>query len=139
MSQDQKISKTPVRAVGKVLGELESEIMEIIWQSEEPVSVRVITEALQKKRKIAYTTVMTIMTRLVDKGLLKRATSDKAYTYQPAYSKDKFLTRISRQIIKNFVSSFGDAAIAHFAQEIDKLAPEKKKELTKLLKEAKKK
>ncbi len=124
--------------VGKELGELESEIMEIVWQSNEPVSVKAVAEMLQKDRKIAYTTVMTIMGRLVDKGLLKRKESSKAYSYQPAYSKDKFLTRISRQIIKNFVSSFGDGAVAHFAQEVEKIAPKKRKELQKMLKEAKK-
>lgn len=122
--------------IGKVLGELESEVMEIIWQSPSPVSVRVITETLQKKRKIAYTTVMTIMGRLVDKGLLKRQESGKAYIYQPAYSKDRFLTRVSRQIIKNFIASFGKPAVAHFAEEIDKLTPAKRKSLRKLLKEA---
>lgn len=131
MDTDQKI--------GKVLGELESEVMEIVWQSQTPVSVKAVTQILQKKRSIAYTTVMTIMGRLTDKGLLKRKEFGKAYTYQPVYSKEKFLTRISRQIIRNFISSFGESAIAHFAQEVDKLAPEKKEELTRLLKEAKKK
>ena len=120
--------------VGKVLGELESEIMEIVWQSSRSVSVREVTENLQHKRKIAYTTVMTIMGRLVDKGLLKRKESGKAYIYQPTYSKDKFLTRISRQIIKNLIANFGDIAIAHFAQEVDKLVPVNRQELLKILK-----
>ena len=130
MNTDQK--------VGKVLGELESDIMEIIWQSKGPISVRTVTQKLQKKRQIAYTTVMTIMGRLTDKGLLKRTESGKAYNYQPVYSKDRFLTRVSRQIIKNFVASFGDTAIAHFAEEIAKLEPAKRKNLTKLLREAQK-
>lgn len=124
--------------IGKVLGELESEIMEIVWHSKGPVSVRTVTQSLQKKRQIAYTTVMTIMGRLTEKGILKRSESGKAYTYQPVYSKEKFLARVSRQIIKNFISSFGDAAIAHFAEEINKLEPVKRKNLTKLLKEARK-
>lgn len=124
--------------VGKVLGELESEIMRIIWQSKSSVSVRDVTKKLRKNRKIAYTTVMTIMGRLVDKGLLKCNKSGKAYVYQPSYSKDKFLTRISRQIIKNFVASFGDAAVAHFVEEVGKLSSDKRAKLRKLLKEAKK-
>ncbi len=130
MNQNQK--------VGKVLGELESEVMEVIWQSPNSVSVRDITEILQKKRKIAYTTVMTIMNRLVDKGLLNRKQDGRAYLYKGAVSKDKFLTRISRQIIKNFVASFGDAAVAHFVEEVGKLSPAKRAGLRKLLKEAKK-
>lgn len=124
--------------VGKVLGELESGVMEIIWQSKGPISVRIVTQSLQKKRQIAYTTVMTIMGRLVEKGLLKRQESGKAYIYQPVYSKDRFLTRVSRQIIKNFIANFGDTAIAHFAEEVNRLTPNKRKELKKLLKEAQK-
>lgn len=104
------------------MGELESSVMEIIWQKSNPASVREITVQLQKKRKIAYTTVMTIMSRLVDKGLLHRQSEGRAYQYQPALSKDKFLTRISHQIIKNFISSFGDVAVVHFAREIDQNA-----------------
>lgn len=123
--------------VGKVLGDLESDVMEIIWQSKGPISVRTVTQSLQKKRQIAYTTVMTIMGRLVEKGLLKRKESGKAYIYQPTYSREKFLTRVSRQIIKNFIASFGDGAVAHFAEEVNKLAPEKRKQLHKLLKETK--
>jgi len=120
----------------KVLGELESEIMKIVWDCKSPVSVKAVTENLQKNRKIAYTTVMTIMGRLVEKGLLKRKTSGKAYDYQATYTKDRFLTKATRQIIKNFVSSFGDGAIAHFAQEVDKMPAEKKKKLVKILKES---
>ncbi|MBI2012031.1 BlaI/MecI/CopY family transcriptional regulator [Candidatus Daviesbacteria bacterium] len=124
--------------VGKVLGELESEVMEIIWQSKMPISVRTVTQILQTKRQIAYTTVMTIMGRLTDKGLLKRTESGKAYIYRSVYSKEKFLTRVSRQIIKNFVANFGDGAVAHFAAEVEKLEPSKRKDLTKLLKEVRK-
>ena len=120
------------------IGELEKEVMEITWQSQTPVSVKTVTQILQKKRKIAYTTVMTIMGRLTEKGLLKCKKTGKAYTYQPAYSKDKFLTRITRQIIKNFIASFGETAVAHFAQEIGNLAPQKRKVLKKLLRETKK-
>lgn len=130
MNTDQK--------VGKVLGQLESDIMEIIWQSKGSISVRTVTQNLQKKRQIAYTTVMTIMGRLVDKGLLKCAKTGKAYIYQPVYSKEKFLTRVSRQIIRNLMANFGEGAIAHFAQEVEKLAPQKRKQLREILKEASK-
>ena len=122
--------------VGKVLGELELDIMEIIWQSSGPISVRIVTQILQKKRKIAYTTVMTIMGRLTDKGLLKRTQSGKAYTYRSVYSKEKFLTRVSRQIIKNFIANFGDTAVAHFVNELEKMPIKRKAKLIKILKES---
>lgn len=121
---------------GRFLGELEKEVMEIIWQSTKPITVRLVFEAISKMRKIAYTTVMTIMGRLVKKGYLKTESSGKAYTYKALLSKDKFLTKVSRQIIKNLVSSFGDTAIAHFAQELEKIPADKKQKLVKLLKGA---
>ncbi len=119
------------------LGELEKDVMDLIWQESKPLTVRAIHDDLSKKRKLAYTTVMTIVSRLTEKGLLKRKVSGKAYLYQAAYSKDKFLTRVSRQIIQNFVSNFGEAAVAHFTEEIEKLPVDKRNKIVKMLKDDK--
>lgn len=125
--------------IGKVLGELEAEIMEIVWNSDDAVSVHSVANAVQRKRKAAYTTVMTVMNRLVEKGLLSRQLKGQAYLYHSTLSKDKFLIRISRQIIRNFISNFGEAAIAHFAEEVDKLSPQKRKQLQRVLKDSQRK
>lgn len=122
---------------GQFLGTLEKEVMDIIWSNKQEFTVKTVHGALSAKRKIAYTTVMTIMGRLVTKGILKKKVSGKAFLYQMAYSKDKFLTRISKQVIRNFVSSFGDIAVAHFAQELEKIPAAKKDKLLKMLKNAK--
>lgn len=122
--------------LGRVLGELESEIMEIIWSSPNLFTVRSVADSIQKKRKVAYTTVMTIMGRLVKKGLLKRKSNGAAYLYTSVYSKDKFLSRVSRQIIKNMITNFGDLAIANFSKEIEKIPPEKRRKLIAALKKA---
>ena len=124
---------------GRVLGELETKVMKTVWEKGKPVSVSDVVKVLSRKRTIAYTTVMTIMTRLNDKSLLKRTSAGKAYLYKPVFSKDTFLTRVSRQIIKNLVSSFGNTAIAHFAEELDNIPSDKKQKLLNILKEAKKK
>lgn len=116
-------------------GDLEKQVMDIVWKNSSPVTVREVLERISKKRKIAYTTVMTIMSRLTNKGLLKRERDgNKAYTYKSAYSKEKFLTKVSQQIIKNFISSFGQTAIAHFAEELGKIPVDKKHKLLKMLK-----
>lgn len=120
----------------RFLGELEKDVMKEIWTNKHPLTVKSVHEALNKKRKIAYTTVMTVMGRLVTKGFLKTTASGKAYIYQAAVSKDKFLTKISRQIINNFISNFGDVAVAHFAQEIEKIPAEKRDKLLKMLKDS---
>lgn len=123
---------------GKVLGKVESQIMEIVWQANKPISVAEVVSALSKKRKVAHTTVMTIMGRLVEKGLLKRIPSGKTHFFKPAYSQDVFLSRMSRKIIKNFVSTFGDKAVAYFSEELEKIPSEKKQRMLQTLKEAKK-
>lgn len=123
----------------QILGDLEKEVMDVVWESSSPITVRDVLERVSRKRKVAYTTVMTIMTRLSDKGLLSRKTNgSKAYAYQAVYSKEKFLTKVSKQIIKNFVASFGQAAVAHFAQEIEKIPADKRRKLLKLLKSSSK-
>ncbi len=124
--------------IGQVLGELESEIMNIIWEKNQSVSVREVVDALQLQRKIAYTTVMTIMGRLVDKGILNREGNGKAFVYKTVYTKDKFLSKTTHLIINNLVSNFGDIAIAHFAKEVEKITPEKRKRLLELLQEEEK-
>lgn len=125
---------------GKVLGERETEIMEVVWRTEDSISVKEVTELLKGKRKIAYTTVMTIMGRLVQKGILKRKSVKNhygyRYEYKPSYSKDKFLTKVSQQIIRSLVASFGDAAIANFTKEIEKIPLEKRQKLIAKLKKA---
>ncbi|MCK5332691.1 BlaI/MecI/CopY family transcriptional regulator [Candidatus Parcubacteria bacterium] len=105
----------------KLLGELEAEIMETIWKSKE-ASVREILECLQKKRKIAYTTVMTVMSRLFDKKILERRINDSgAYVYFPiSKSEQDFLMTSSRKAIDNLVKNFGEElAVSQFLDFIE--------------------
>ncbi len=68
------------------LGPLEQEVMGCLW-NEKNVSVTEVHECIQKRRKIAYTTIMTIMTRLTEKDFLTRKMEGKAYLYSPKKSK----------------------------------------------------
>lgn len=118
----------------QLLGELEKEIMEVIWANKRPMTVRNVFGVISTSRGIAYTTVMTIMGRLIDKGLLKKQRMGKAYAYKASYSKDKFLQKISRQILNNLLSNFGETAIAYFTEELEKIPTAKRKNLMKILK-----
>ncbi|MCK5413615.1 MAG: BlaI/MecI/CopY family transcriptional regulator [Candidatus Pacebacteria bacterium] len=105
----------------KLLGELETGIMETIWRKKE-ASVRDVLECLQKKRKIAYTTVMTVMSRLYDKKILKRRINDSgAYVYSPiCKNKQEFLLSSSRKAIDNLVQNFGEEiAVSQFLDFIE--------------------
>lgn len=101
------------------LGSLESEVMETLWKLQ-TAAVRDIVNLLQKKREIAYTTVMTIMTRLHAKDLLERRQNQSgAYLYSPRQTKAKFLENISEKVIKNLLKNCGEVAVARFIDIIE--------------------
>ncbi len=103
----------------KILGELESEIMEIVWAHEQ-ASVRLVLSELEKKKKIAYTTIMTVMARLYNKGILKRKMDQGgAFVYVPTRDKKTFWASASEKIIKGFLKEYGDVAVAQFLDIID--------------------
>lgn len=118
---------------GRVLGELEREIMDFVWPSNQPVTVRSVFESISRDRKIAYTTVMTIMGRLVSKGVLVRKLKGSSYLYEPKVSKDKFVSKTVHNIFTSAVSSLGQEATTHFVKEIQKLDSKRRKELLEIL------
>ncbi len=118
-----------------VLGDLEVEIMEYMWDIKE-ARVRHVYRLIELKRPIAYTTVMTVMGHLVEKGLLTRSSEGNRYIYQISQSKNEFLQNVSRKMVRGILNDFGDLAIAGFLGEIRKAKPEKLDELKSLLREA---
>ncbi len=107
-----------VATLKKLLGSLELQVMEFMWQTGE-ATVQQVVKTINQRRPIAYTTVMTVMGHLVDKGLLARTMEGKRYRYQIARSRDEFLLDSSRSMIHTLVDDFGDLAIAQFLGEID--------------------
>ncbi|GGK95230.1 penicillinase repressor [Sphaerisporangium melleum] len=77
-----------------VLGTLERAIMEVLWDSAEPLLVREVQSALNARagKSLAYTTVQTVAERLVRKGLLGRAAERKAFRYWARRSRDEHVT-----------------------------------------------
>ena len=101
------------------LGSLEAEVMELLWKMK-TASVRSVLNQLQKKRELAYTTVMTIMARLHAKGLLERRQDQTgAYLYSPIDEKEKFLAKISEKVIKNLIKNCGEVAVAQFIDIVE--------------------
>ena len=108
-----------MKNISASLGTLEEEIMQIIWK-EQNASVRLIFDKLKTKKDIAYTTVMTIMSRLYTKGVLNRRLHENgSYIYSPAQSKEKFLDKISEQVIKNLIKNCGEVAVARFIDIVE--------------------
>ena len=108
----------------RLLGDLESDIMEIVWERGR-VSVRQVLEVLTAERpgSVAYTTVMTVMQRLAEKGLLGRERAGNTDHYAARQSREAFFAESSGQIVRALVEDFGDIAIAQFLAEIERIDP----------------
>lgn len=102
----------------KFLGPLESAVMDRLWKRGE-ATVREVVDDLGRTRSLAYTTVMTIMTRLHAKGLLERARNGKTYVYRPAFTREEHRERLSRELVRGLVDEFGEVALAQFAAELE--------------------
>lgn len=123
------------RGSEKLLGSLESEVMGHMWGLKH-ATVRQIVSAINRKREVAYTTVMTVMGHLVNKGLLTRRADGKKYRYSVAQTREEFLRSTSKDAVRNVLNDFGDLAVAGFLGEIGKASPERLAELRKMLDEA---
>ena len=115
------------------LHELESEVMDELWsQGEAPV--RAVMEALNKRgrSKRAYTTYMTIMVRLHDKGLLDRRREGKTDFYAPKLSREEYMTARARAQVDGLVEEYGEVALTHFARQVASLDPARRRALQRL-------
>lgn len=116
------------------LGELEKQVMDILWEHKN-CSARDVLTRLQEERKLAYTTVATILQRLYEKGIVKRTEDKSGHIYSPRLSKESYSKNIAQSFLKKFIDSFGDTAIASFAESIDTLPEEKRKYFLEILEE----
>jgi predicted transcriptional regulator len=119
-------------AVEHILGELELAIMRLMW-ARGSATVREILRLLHADgRQLAYTTVMTVMGRLVSKGLLTRELDGKTHVYRTAQSEEELLQSVAAQRVQALVEEFGDLAIAQFLATVDELPPERRRQLERL-------
>lgn len=100
--------------IRKVLGDLEAEIMELIWARpvDQGTTVRDVFEALCERRRIAYTSVMNTMTRLARKHLLRVEKAGPAYVYYPTFTQDEFISRFVGRILEDLLVSFTGPTLA---------------------------
>ncbi|MDO9534806.1 MAG: BlaI/MecI/CopY family transcriptional regulator [Bacillota bacterium] len=127
-----------MQGLSKVLGHLESEIMEIIWQKDCEITVRDVFEELLTRRSIAYTTVMTIMGRLAKKKLLKKWKTGKTSYFISAMSRDEFTRSMVGNVVDSLLEDFTEATLSHFIHRVKKEDSATIDQLEKLLQSRKK-
>src|ERR1035441_8463249 len=107
-----------MRRRSSTLTEQELEIMKIVWERDHS-TVRDVYEALLERRKVAYTTVMTMMKILEQKKYLKKTMVDRAHVYRPAQPKGQVIGDMVRDFINRVFNGSTEPLLVHLVQEHD--------------------
>jgi BlaI family penicillinase repressor len=121
-----------MRTAKSVLTDQELEIMKIVWQLEQ-ATVRDVYEKLLEGRRIAYTTVMTLMKILETKGYLKKESSERAFIYRPSKPKKQVIRGMVQEFIDRVFNGSAEPLLLHLVED-EALT---KKELNELVRLAK--
>jgi predicted transcriptional regulator len=97
------------------LGETEMEVLQHVWRMKR-ATVAEVQECILKKRKIAYTTIMTVMKKLADKGYLQYEKDGATYVYEPAQSQEE----VQQNLIQHLVTKAFDGSPAALIQTLVK-------------------
>jgi BlaI family transcriptional regulator, penicillinase repressor len=104
-----------MRPKNNTLTPQELEIMKLVWQRG-AATVRDVYEVLLERRKIAYTTVMTMMKILETKGYLKKRRQDRAFIYRPAHPKNQIIGGMIREFIDRVFNGSAEPLLVHLVK-----------------------
>jgi BlaI family penicillinase repressor len=105
-----------MRPPSKTLTDQELEIMKIVWERQ-TATVRDVYEALLEHRRVAYTTVMTMMKILEHKGYLNRKQVDRAYVYRPAQPKSRVIGAMVRDFVNRVFNGSAEPLLVHLIED----------------------
>ncbi|KOR78978.1 BlaI/MecI/CopY family transcriptional regulator [Peribacillus frigoritolerans] len=98
--------------LNRFFGPLEANIMEYLWEKDEQ-SIKAVQQSLELDKPINFNTVMTVMNRLVEKGILEKRSEGRLSLFRPVQSKEEFFEEQSKKLTENLLDEFGGAVISH--------------------------
>lgn len=124
----------------RFFGPLEARIMEFLWNKSGEAAIKEVVRTLERDqdKPLSFNTVMTVMNRLVDKGILQRRIESRSSLYRPVMTRDEFMDRQSRELSRDLVEEFGPLAVHHMVDALEKADPELLKTLEQKLMDKKK-
>lgn len=100
--------------------------MQALWD-DAPATVNEVLALINQRRRrsqqLAYTTVMTVLARLYDKGLLDRSKVGRGYAYTPLFDEPALVEHLGRQEVEELVHRYGPVALAQFAAALEDADP----------------
>jgi predicted transcriptional regulator len=109
----QVVDNECVNDIGRLLGPLGAEVMAVLWSAGDPLTVRAVLDRLNEGRPepLAYTTVMTVLSRLAERGAAVRTPAGRGYAYQPA------VRDAAELAVRDVVRDHGEAAVTYFVDQ----------------------
>lgn len=116
--------------VARYLGQLQAEVIDVFWQTGD-ATVRDVHTQLnrRRKKKLAYTTVLTLVSRLWARALLTREPEGRGFRYRAAKTRDELLRELSDELIDRLFADFGDIAVARLGERLEGLDPTRRRRL----------
>ncbi|MGG2197352.1 MULTISPECIES: BlaI/MecI/CopY family transcriptional regulator [Paenibacillus] len=126
------------KGLKRFFGPLESKVLDILWTHPNQSIKEVQKKLEQQDEHLNFNTVMTVMNRLVDKGVLMKKQAGRASVYEPVHSKEHFLDIQSREIAHELLEDFGPLVVNHMLDALEEADAEMIEKLEQKIKDLKK-
>lgn len=123
-----------MRTPNPTLTPQELAIMKVVWRLDK-ATVRDVYEALRERRAVAYTTVMTMMKILEDKGYLKKTLVDRAHVYRPSKPRQQVVGAMVRDFVDRVFDGAASGLLVHIAKD-NRLSKSERDHIRKLIENA---
>lgn len=121
----------------RFFGPLEAKIMELLWDQNE-LSIKDVQQRLEKEKPINFNTVMTVMKRLMEKGILEKRLQGRLSIFRPIQSKEEFVEEQSKKLTENLLDEFGGVVINHMLDSMKEVDQDLLNKLEKKIQQLKK-
>ncbi|HEX2187348.1 MAG TPA: BlaI/MecI/CopY family transcriptional regulator [Longimicrobiaceae bacterium] len=121
--------------LAKVLGDLEARVMRTVWSLGRPAPTREVHDRVAEEHGVAHLTVVTVLNKLVEKGLLAREKSEGVFHYRACWSEEEFRAYVSRRLVEGILAFEPQALATSFVDVLGERDPAQLAELRRLIDE----
>lgn len=119
--------------LAKVLGDLEARVMRAVWTLGTPVPARRVHEVVAEEHDVQLLTVITVLNKLVAKGLLTRAKRGDLLHYEARWSEEELMAHASRRVVEGVLSLSPEMVAASFVDVLAERDPDRLAELARMI------
>jgi predicted transcriptional regulator len=129
----QNTVRLSAEGLAKILGDLEARVLRAVWQIGTPATARAVHAVVVKRHRVELLTVITVLNKLVTKGVLRRAKRDDLLHYEARFGKEEFMMLASRRVVEGIVNLGPRAVSASLVDVLAERDPEQLAELGRLV------